>query len=197
MATVTGLIDAELSEPYSLFTYRYFLLSWPELCWIARDVETGEALGVIVGKIEDGSEAAAAAGGAVPLGAGSETAPSDNVDGQGAEGAATPAAAPPKEGYIAMLVVVGAARRKGVGRELVARSVAAMRAGGCEAVCLEAERSNAAALRLYESMGFLREYRLFQYYLNGSDAFRLVLALPPPKDKGPLDALANAAAVKA
>lgn len=29
------LIDVELSEPYSIFTYRYFLTNWPELCFIA------------------------------------------------------------------------------------------------------------------------------------------------------------------
>ncbi len=26
------LIDNELSEPYSIFTYRYFLQQWPNLC---------------------------------------------------------------------------------------------------------------------------------------------------------------------
>ncbi len=31
------LIDNELSEPYSIFTYRYFLQQWPSLCYIAYD----------------------------------------------------------------------------------------------------------------------------------------------------------------
>ena len=34
---VTSLVDAELSEPYSVFTYRYFLRNWPELCVLAFD----------------------------------------------------------------------------------------------------------------------------------------------------------------
>lgn len=25
------MIDAELSEPYSIYTYRYFLYGWPDL----------------------------------------------------------------------------------------------------------------------------------------------------------------------
>lgn len=26
------MIESELSEPYSIFTYRYFLINWPQLC---------------------------------------------------------------------------------------------------------------------------------------------------------------------
>lgn len=28
------LINDELSEPYSIYTYRYFLRTWPQLCFI-------------------------------------------------------------------------------------------------------------------------------------------------------------------
>ncbi|KAK9846812.1 hypothetical protein WJX84_008589 [Apatococcus fuscideae] len=34
---VRGLVDVELSEPYSIFTYRYFLQTWPQLCFLAFD----------------------------------------------------------------------------------------------------------------------------------------------------------------
>lgn len=44
---------------------------------------------------------------------------------------------------------------------------------------LETEFDNAAALSLYESLGFIREKRLFRFYLNGKDAFRLVLVVTP------------------
>jgi N-alpha-acetyltransferase 30 len=47
-------------------------------------------------------------------------------------------------------------------------------------VVLETEYDNLAALSLYESLGFIREKRLYRFYLNGKDAFRLVLAVPPP-----------------
>ena len=46
-------------------------------------------------------------------------------------------------------------------------------------VVLETEFDNAAALSLYESLGFIREKRLFRFYLNGKDAFRLILAVMP------------------
>lgn len=48
-------------------------------------------------------------------------------------------------------------------------------------VVLETEFDNSAALSLYESLGFIREKRLFRFYLNGKDAFRLVLVVPPPE----------------
>jgi hypothetical protein len=34
-----NLVDNELSEPYSIFTYRYFLRTWPHLCFMAFDGE--------------------------------------------------------------------------------------------------------------------------------------------------------------
>jgi peptide alpha-N-acetyltransferase len=34
---IMQLIDNELSEPYSIFTYRYFLATWPQLSFIAYD----------------------------------------------------------------------------------------------------------------------------------------------------------------
>lgn len=40
-------------------------------------------------------------------------------------------------------------------------------------IVLETEATNTAALRLYESLGFVRDKRLPKYYLNGNDAFRL------------------------
>lgn len=44
-------------------------------------------------------------------------------------------------------------------------------------VVLETEVTNTAALMLYERLGFLRDKRLFRYYLNGVDALRLKLWL--------------------
>ena len=29
---IMTLVDKELSEPYSIFTYRYFINNWPKLC---------------------------------------------------------------------------------------------------------------------------------------------------------------------
>jgi N-alpha-acetyltransferase 30 len=48
---VTRLIDPELSEPYSIFTYRFFLTPWPNLCHFCY--VDGEPAGVVVGKVDD------------------------------------------------------------------------------------------------------------------------------------------------
>eukprot|EP01117_Protostelium_nocturnum_P008785 TRINITY_DN3150_c0_g1_i1.p1 TRINITY_DN3150_c0_g1~~TRINITY_DN3150_c0_g1_i1.p1 ORF type:complete len:107 (+),score=6.64 TRINITY_DN3150_c0_g1_i1:70-390(+) len=31
---IVSLIEKDLSEPYSVYTYRYFLNSWPHLCFL-------------------------------------------------------------------------------------------------------------------------------------------------------------------
>ena len=44
-------------------------------------------------------------------------------------------------------------------------------------VMLETEVTNQKAIALYDNLGFIREERLYRYYLNGVDAYRLVLYL--------------------
>ena len=50
LPTVMYLIDNELSEPYSIFTYRYFLHNWPKLCYLAFD--KGKPFGTVVCKMD-------------------------------------------------------------------------------------------------------------------------------------------------
>lgn len=81
-------------------------------------------------------------------------------------------------GYIGMLVIEPEYRGRGIASELVRRAVGAMvEHHGVDEVMLETEVINEGALRLYESMGFMRTKRLYRYYLNTHDAFRLVLPL--------------------
>jgi len=81
-------------------------------------------------------------------------------------------------GYIAMLVVIKPYRGKGIATELVTRAIRVMMASKCDEVTLEAEVTNKGALALYGRLGFIRAKRLFRYYLNGVDAFRLKLLFP-------------------
>lgn len=46
-----------------------------------------------------------------------------------------------------------------------------------EEVVLETETDNVTALRFYRRLGFIKEKRMFRFYLNGKDAFRLKLPL--------------------
>lgn len=50
-----------------------------------------------------------------------------------------------------------------------------MIANDADEVVLETEITNQPALKLYENLGFVRDKRLFHYYLNGVDALRLKL----------------------
>jgi peptide alpha-N-acetyltransferase len=142
---VKRLIDSLLSEPYSTFTYRYFLRQWGDLCFLAlrkralneacSPLTADDLLGCIICKAEMHKETF--------------------------------------RGYIAMIAVDQTCRRRGLGTRLVQRALQAMLERRCEEVVLETEATNQAALQMYEKLGFLRDKRLERYYLNGSDAFRL------------------------
>ncbi|KAG8732569.1 N-alpha-acetyltransferase mak3 [Ceratobasidium sp. 414] len=107
LPAIMTLVQDALSEPYVIYTYRYFLSSWPTI--LRRAI--------------------------------------------------------PWERYLA--------------RHLVKLSIDAMIANGADEVTLETEFDNTAALALYSALGFLREKRLFRFYMNGKDAFRLVRPLRP------------------
>ncbi|KAH7971695.1 hypothetical protein HPB52_002352 [Rhipicephalus sanguineus] len=82
-----------------------------------------------------------------------------------------------KRGYIAMLAVDSKYRKRKIGSTLVLKAIRAMINDDADEVVLETEITNKPALRLYENLGFVRDKRLFRYYLNGVDALRLKLWL--------------------
>ncbi|XP_076874042.1 N-alpha-acetyltransferase 30-like [Brachyhypopomus gauderio] len=138
MPGIMRLITKDLSEPYSIYTYRYFIHNWPRLCFLAMVEE--ECVGAIVCKLDMHKKMF-------------------------------------RRGYIAMLAVDSKHRRKSIGTNLVKKAIYAMVEGDCDEVVLETEITNKSALKLYENLGFVRDKRLFRYYLNGVDALRLKLWL--------------------
>mmetsp|Transcript_48186 Transcript_48186/g.134161 ORF Transcript_48186/g.134161 Transcript_48186/m.134161 type:complete len:252 (-) Transcript_48186:83-838(-) len=50
MPGIVELIEKDLSEPYSVFTYRYFINYWPDLCVLA--MREGRCVGAIVCKLD-------------------------------------------------------------------------------------------------------------------------------------------------
>ncbi|XP_020283101.1 N-alpha-acetyltransferase 30-like [Pseudomyrmex gracilis] len=138
MPDIMKLIQKDLSEPYSIYTYRYFIHNWPKLCFLAMHGD--ECVGAIVCKLDIHRKVI-------------------------------------KRGYIAMLAVDVKYRKRKIGSNLVRRAIQAMAEDDADEVVLETEITNRPALRLYENLGFVRDKRLFRYYLNGVDALRLKLWL--------------------
>ena len=136
MPAIMHLITKDLSEPYSIYTYRYFIHNWPHLCYLA--IYGTNYVGAIVCKLDIHKKIT-------------------------------------RRGYIAMLAVDKDVRRRKIGTNLVKLAIDAMQNDGCDEVVLETEVTNNSALRLYENLGFVRDKRLFRYYLNGVDALRLKL----------------------
>ena len=139
MPLIMRLIQKDLSEPYSIYTYRYFIHNWPNLCFLAMTAE-GECVGAIVCKLDLHKKVS-------------------------------------RRGYIAMLAVDSSHRKKRIGSTLVKKAIEAMVEDEADEVVLETEITNKPALKLYENLGFVRDKRLFRYYLNGVDASRLKLWL--------------------
>ncbi|KAJ1733187.1 hypothetical protein LPJ61_001682 [Coemansia biformis] len=144
------LIDQDLSEPYSIYTYRYFVHQWPELCILAH-TRSGECAGVIICKLEPHKRR--------------------YYEGHFAEASML------NRGYIAMIAVDKPFRKLGIGRNLVLQALDRMKAMGADEVVMEAETGNKGALALYQRLGFIRDKRLYRYYLDGTDAFRLKMWL--------------------
>ena len=123
---VDRLVACDLSEPYSIFTYRYFLNRFPDLCILAFDQASGEVCGCVVGKI-DSEEAAPDA--MVEATDKNETNDSNIINKDNTAIVQT--------GYIGMLAVSKSHRRKGIGKDLVRRVLQRMKDRGCESVTLE------------------------------------------------------------
>lgn len=153
---VMKLVEKDLSEPYSIFTYRYFVHQWSDLCILAYvdDNDGKESKSVLVGSIVCKIDS------------------DENI----INGQPLPPIKGSKSGYIGMLAVDNSQRKKGIGTSLVCQVIRKMRDKyGCTSVMLETEVTNTGAMRLYERLGFIREELLKNYYLNWNDAYRLRL----------------------
>ncbi|KAF2688032.1 acyl-CoA N-acyltransferase [Lentithecium fluviatile CBS 122367] len=51
LPAIRQLISKDLSEPYSIYVYRYFLYQWGDLCYMALD-SSNNLIGVVVCKLE-------------------------------------------------------------------------------------------------------------------------------------------------
>ncbi|MCJ1415099.1 N-alpha-acetyltransferase mak3 [Xylographa parallela] len=51
LPAIRQMISKDLSEPYSIYVYRYFLYQWGELCFMALDPQN-TLIGVIISKLE-------------------------------------------------------------------------------------------------------------------------------------------------
>ncbi|KAK9376145.1 acyl-CoA N-acyltransferase [Lipomyces chichibuensis] len=165
LTAIRQLISQDLSEPYGIYVYRYFIYQWPHLCFLALDT------GVRTSPASSSTEPTTAE--KSPADAGTQT-QEDNLVGVVVCKLASHRGVKLR-GYIAMLAVATTYRGRGIATKLVRLAIDCMIEDGAEEIVLETEVDNESAIRLYERMGFIRSKRMHRYYMNASDAFRLVL----------------------
>ncbi|KAL8945104.1 MAG: hypothetical protein Q9211_000377 [Gyalolechia sp. 1 TL-2023] len=145
LAAIRQLISNDLSEPYSIYVYRYFLYQWGDLCFLALDKEEN-MLGVVISKLEPHR------GG--PLRGYIAMLAVEKL--HRGKGIAT------RLVRMALDVMI----ERDAEEDMYTQQIQ---------IALETEVTNTAAMKLYERLGFLRSKRLHRYYLNGNSAYRLVL----------------------
>ena len=84
------------------------------------------------------------------------------------------------EAELEYIAVAEEFRRRGIAGSLMDALISAARAGGAQAVFLEAGAQNRPALALYEKHGFAALYTRKNYYGQGKDAVVLKKVLPAP-----------------
>ncbi|CAG7925808.1 unnamed protein product [Penicillium olsonii] len=159
VAAMRQLISKDLSEPYSIYVYRYFLYQWGDLCFLAMD-DKDEMIGVVVSKLEPHRDG--------PLrGYIAMLAVREEYRGQGI---AT---------KLVRMAIDAMIERDAdeVWKEIWLEIEMGMTEADIEQIVLETEITNKGAMKLYERLGFIRSKQLHRYYLNGNSAYRLVLYL--------------------
>ncbi|MBN3314535.1 NAA30 acetyltransferase, partial [Atractosteus spatula] len=130
MPDIMRLITKDLSEPYSIYTYRYFIHNWPKLCFLLKKKSEGVSpdndcfpMSVLIERSQS----------PIPVHLSSAMVREECV------GAIVCKLDMHKKmfrrGYIAMLAVDSKYRRKGIGTNLVKKAIYAMVDGDCDEVC--------------------------------------------------------------
>lgn len=86
----------------------------------------------------------------------------------------------PPDADIQTVAVTAAVQGAGVGQQLLNRVVEAAWERDCSRIFLEVRADNTAALRLYESAGFIRLGVRRRYYADGTDAVNMRLRRSEP-----------------
>tara|TARA_B100001750_G_scaffold237954_1_gene243811 strand:- start:5048 stop:5605 length:558 start_codon:yes stop_codon:yes gene_type:complete len=76
-----------------------------------------------------------------------------------------------RKGHVVSFAVLEEYRGKGIGKDLVKQAIEGMKIKKCNESYLEVRTDNAAAIKLYEDLGFDKIATLNAYYKDGKNAF--------------------------
>ncbi|KAG6006114.1 hypothetical protein E4U54_000226 [Claviceps lovelessii] len=176
LPAIRSLISKDLSEPYSIYVYRYFLCQWAHLCYMVSRIRVQQTtcgfykseMGDVIFGCNDFNILLQALH---PIDSSLVGVVVCKLEVHSSH------SPPTRRGYIAMLAVESSFRGHGIATALVKQAIDAMIKRQADEIVLETEETNVPAMKLYERLGFLRSKKLHRYYLNGNSAYRLVLPL--------------------
>jgi ribosomal-protein-alanine N-acetyltransferase len=84
---------------------------------------------------------------------------------------------PVKKGHIVSVAVLGKIRGEGIGTALISAAMEGMSGYGASEFFLEVRKSNEAAVKVYEKLGYSVRRVLRGYYRDGEDAYLMVKKL--------------------
>lgn len=90
-------------------------------------------------------------------------------------------AMPAEQAHLQTIAVHHDHRRKGLAALLVRRLIAFVAKKGGESVILEVRKSNEAAIKLYQGLGFVVIRALKGFYPDGEDGFAMLYKLEPTR----------------
>jgi len=91
---------------------------------------------------------------------------------------------PGEQAHLLTFAVHPEQRRKGLGIYLLRRLIAYVQRRGGESVVLEVRRSNAPALQLYQSLGFIITHTITRLYPDGEDGYSLLYKISRDEPTG-------------
>ena len=170
-------IAEDLSEPYNVYTLRYFIELYPQLCILVMDVPScavgakTKTLLTSNNKLEENSAEGwmneiFTHGTLIAVSISQLQDPRQCVS-------SDEQLTCDVVGYIGMIVVKKQYRKQGLGSFLIRTTLYLMKLSNVQQVFLETEIKNTDALQFYETLGFYRIQLKTCYYLCGQDAFLL------------------------
>ncbi|MEB3851455.1 MAG: ribosomal protein S18-alanine N-acetyltransferase [Desulfurococcales archaeon] len=163
-----------LPENYWYGFFKFILDNWPKAFLVAE--AEGRVIGYAMSRVESVSDPVLRGLENELEGGAPEARPAGGGIRDRLRGLFSRRASPGRVGHLVSIAVLEEYRGRGVGSALLSETIRSLRDHyGVESIYLEVRVSNERAIRLYEKFGFRKVRIIKKYYMDGEDAYVMVL----------------------